>query len=662
MTFCLIPEKVQEFKRALKDGTLNPDELGKMTSEERRAFLEKLVGKENGVQVNGLFESKLLLKNQQRGYITWAKKVSGITPQAKRDLISRIERMDKILSPEEEKVFLQDLASTRLGFGVTEQEAKTISDLSKKVQEARTLQKEDLTFADETQRIAYGRAKVELMNYTNDLKEGTKRLSLADRAKPTNVRQNLSDVAGNAKSIKASLDNSAIFRQGWKTLMTNPLIWQRNARKTFVDIFKTFGGKQVMDELNADIVSRPNYERMVKAKLAIGTIEEAYPGTIATKVPLAGRVFKASENAFTGFVYRQRADIFDKYLEIAKRSGINIDDPKELQPIASMVNSLTGRGNLGRLEGSTATTLNNIFFSPRFLKSQVDTLGHVFTGAGGSNFVRKQAAVNLVKVITGTAAVLAIANAVRPGSVETDPRSADFGKIKIGNTRFDVTGGSSALITLAARLLKMSSKSSTTGMVSPINSGEFGAQTGKDVIYNFFENKLSPAAAVIRNYFEGQDREGRDPKSAESILETLFVPIGVTTYRELEKDPNSADTLLAMIVDNLGIGANTYGKSESEWAKKPTKAQTAFKEKVGESKFREANNEFNKQYDEWYKTTHTTDSYKNLSNEAKQKAITKSRDRIQENVFKKYGFKYKEPKETTESKQEKKQIESLVPK
>ena len=128
--WCLTKENVLKFKQALRDRTIDPFKLAELTSPQRRTFLEKFVGKENGLQVNSLFESKLLLKNQKAGYVTWAKRVSGITPQTKRDLLSRIERMENILNPEEEQAFLQDLATTRLGFGVTEIEARAITDQS----------------------------------------------------------------------------------------------------------------------------------------------------------------------------------------------------------------------------------------------------------------------------------------------------------------------------------------------------------------------------------------------------------------------------------------------------------------------------------------------------------------------------------------------------
>jgi hypothetical protein len=653
MAWCLNKQFVQLFRKGLTSKEIDPNKLASMTSEERHAFLEKYVGKENALNVNSLFESKLLLKNQKAGYISWAKRAGGMNKETKKDLISRIERMDKVLSPEEEKAFLRDLAETKLGVRVTETEAKTISDLSTKVTETRSLQKPDLTFENEAQRLEYGRSQVNLMNYVNGLKEQARSgFSL----NPIDIA---STIGGNAKSIKASMDNSAIFRQGWKTLWTNPVIWAKNAVQSFKNIVKTFGGKPVMDELNADIISRPTYDLMKKAKLAVANItEEAFPGTIVEKLPILGRAYKSSEVAFTAFVQKTRADVFDKYIQIAQKSGVELTE-KELQAIGSMVNSLTGRGNFGKYEGSAVNAVNNILFSPRYLKSQIDTVGHVLTGAGGSNFVRKQATINLVKVITGIAGVLATAEAIRSGSVEKDPRSTDFGKIRVGNTRFDVSGGMASLVTLASRLITMSSKSSTTGKVTPLNSGDFGAMTGKDVIYNFFENKLSPLLSVMKDLAQGEDFNGNKP-TLGGELKNLFVPLSITTLDELMKDPNSANPVLAIIADVLGIATNTYGKTNKDWTQNPTKSQEAFLKKVGEDKFKTANEQFNKQYDDWFAKTAQTDTYKNLSDDGKQKLMNDKKEKLQEKIFKDYGFTYKTPPKSQEKKKEDSIIKKLL--
>lgn len=663
--FCLIPEAVTKFKNGLKDGSISPEKLSRMTSEERNKFLEGVVGKD-ATNVNSLFESKLLLKNQKAGYIAWAKKVSGLSPEAKKDIFSKIEKLDKVLNPKEEQAFLHDLASTKLGTNVSEGEAKQIFDLSEKVREAKTKMSETNTFKTEEERLAYGRAKVELTNYVNELKLVNNRLSIKESLTPKNYIKVVSTLGGEAKSIKASMDNSAIFRQGWKSMFTNPLLWQKNARKTFSDIYRTFGGKKVADELNADLISRPNYERYAKAKLAIGTIEEAFPGSSVESIPLLGRAYKASENAYTGFLHRQRADIFDKYLDIAQKSGLNIDDAEVIKPIASMVNSLTGRGNMGRFEGSAIDSLNNVFFSPRNFKSQFDTLGHVVTGAGGSNFVRKQAAINLLKVITGTAAVLGTAHVIKPGSVEWDPRSSDFGKIKVGNTRFDVSGGMASMIVLASRLISGQSKSSTSGEITELNSGKYMEPTKKDVLYNYFENKLSPFAVVIKDILEGQDFDGNVP-TVGSTLKNLFVPIGVGTFEDLQKDtsPDSPNTVIAMILDGLGIGSNTYlpkPKKENTWLDKPTIQQQSFLDKVGTERFKEANQVFNYKYEVWKKSVEDTDTYKKLDKQKQQGVEQSARQRIQDAVFQDYGFKYQEKKRTPEDNQLEKEIEKIKPK
>jgi hypothetical protein len=110
--------------------------MASMTSEKRHQLLAEIVGQGNAKHVNSNFEEKMLLKDQQRGYLTWAKKLTGVTPETKRDLISRITRMDKFLNPTEERAFLKDLAQTRLGVNVSYKEAKQIANLSSKLQEA----------------------------------------------------------------------------------------------------------------------------------------------------------------------------------------------------------------------------------------------------------------------------------------------------------------------------------------------------------------------------------------------------------------------------------------------------------------------------------------------------------------------------------------------
>lgn len=644
---CLPPAVADRFKTALTTGEINPMKLSQMSSEERHALFSKIVGEGDAKVTNALFESKMLLKNQQRGYITWAKKVAGITPETRRDMISRIQRMDKFLNPAEEDQFLKDLAATKLGVDVTRAEASTIARMSKRVEETQAKQKADGTFSSEAERLAYGRAKVDLMNHINELVHQANKTTLKTAAK--HPAKSITSLAGASKSIKAALDNSAIFRQGWKTLFTNPIKWQRNARKTFIDGVKEFSGKDVMREVNADIMSRPNADLYKKAKLDVGAREEMYPSSLPEKIPLLGRAFKASESMYTGFLHRQRADIFDKYLDIAKKYDFDVNDKRQLESIGKLVNSLTGRGHLGGLEPA-ADTVNSIFFSPRFLKSNIDTLtAHQFQ-KGVTPFVRVEAAKNLVKIITGTAAVMAIANAIRPHSVEFDPRSSDFGKIKIGNTRFDVSGGMSSVATLAARLLTQSSKSG--GLIKKFNTG-YGSQTGGDAVKNFLENKLSPAAQVIDDLINQKDFSGNKP-TLKGEVAALGVPLPITNYSELKSDPKSANVLAATLADALGISVNTYGKSVKNWSTNPTKQQQEFRKHVSSDQFKQANKDYNQAFNQWAEDYDK--ELQRLSPTEQQTVTNAAKQKIEDTVMKKYGFSYKSPKTT---KQQKKHTQQL---
>lgn len=637
--FCLMPAAVEKFKAALKDGTVNPARLANMTSEERAKIFEGLVGKPNAQDVNSLFESKLLLKNQQKGMISWAKSVAGMNETVKRDLLDKISRMDRVLDPESKQAFLKDLASTKLGVGVTHDEAKTIAEMSRKVETARA------AMQDGGDRMAFGRAKVALSNYVSDLKVQAQKIDYKT-APGTAAMKTIGRIPGEAKAINASMDNSAIFRQGWKTLWTQPGIWAKNAKASFGNLVKQFGGKEVMDEIQADIVSRATYDKMVRAKLAVGTLEEAFPTTTPEKIPLLGRAYKASEAAYTAFVQKTRADVFDKYLEIAQKSGVDIENTKELESIGKLVNSLTGRGSLGKAE-PVGNLVNNVFFSPRFLKSNIDMVTHaVGVDVAGSKltpFARKQAAMNLMKIVAGTAGVITIANAVKPGSVELDPRSSDFGKIKTGHTRFDVTGGVASIMTLASRLATMSSKSTTTGQVNKLNSGKVGSQTGLDVLNDFIDNKVSPAAGVVRDLLKGENPSGEKPTPFNEA-KNLFTPIGVQNYEQMSKDPQSANKLLTAIIDGLGIASNTYGPTNPNkgWETSDSKELQQFKAKVGATRFKDASQQYSDQLTKFMDDIVNNNDYKNLSTADQKQVITNQKNKIQKDIFQKNGFRYRQ--------------------
>lgn len=504
------------------------------------------------------------------------------------------------------------------GNRVTTAEVKQIADLSKRVGDARE------AMDNGGDRLDYGLSLVNLKNYVGGLKTQAERTSWADikRRPIRSLGKGAWTALAMSKGLKAAYDLSGTFRPaGLRVLFTQPSIWKQGALRQFRDVWDTYGGNQVMDMVNADIVSRENalngYYK--KAKLDVGIGEEAFPSDVPerafeyagkkieqTRIPIAskvagrivGKTYKASQDAYTALHTRWRADIFDKYVEIAKKQGVELDDT-QLGAIGRMVNSLTGRGRFGRAENVTQY-LNVPFFSPKALKSHIDVLLDPLRGGQeglapfgepkeGTNFVRKEAAKNLAKIVIGTGIMLAIAKAVKPDSVDFDFRSANAGKVKVGNTRFDVTGGWGSLAVLSTRLaLWMSSavtpdkytvapfKSSTTGETRFFNertrtgAKKFNSQTAKDVFFDFFENKESPSFAVLSNIMEGETRRGEKPTVWTSVRD-LYEPLPYANYKELKDDPNSAPTLLALILDGLGVGSNTYSAKPKSSDGRPTR-------------------------------------------------------------------------------------------
>jgi hypothetical protein len=558
MAFCLIPKEADKFIEKLKDGSINPEKLVDMTSAERRAFFDEFMGEENAKEVNALFESKLLLKNQQQGMINWAKKVTGITREVRRDLITRIERLEKVLDPKEKEAFLQDLANKRLGVDVTYDEAKSIAELSQEISKYKEKWDEKTqSWPSQDDRLKYGAAKVALKDYVKEIKLESAKETIKEKI--LHPFRSVSQLAGISKSMVSTLDNSFLGRQGIKMFYTHPTVWAKGAGESFRSIWRSLKGEDATAAVEADILSRPNamngkYE---KARLSIGNLEETFPELLPAKIPGLGRLFKASESAFTTAAYRMRADAFDLITKIADETGVNTADKFELESIGKLVNSMTGRGNLGGLE-SAGPTVNKVFFSPKFFKSNIDTLTlHAFEKGGMSSFARKQAAVNLVKIISGIGAILMLFKTLDPDSVDLDPRSSDFGKIRVGNTRFDITGGMSSLVVLAARLITQETKSSTTGKVTKLGE-KYGSPTGSTLLGGLLENKLAPTAQVFLNWANRKDRDG-NPITPFGVLKTLYAPLPVTNLIQSLSQPSAANILLILIADGLGFSANTYG-------------------------------------------------------------------------------------------------------
>ncbi len=573
MAFCLPRHLAEDFIQALKDGRIDPVKMMDIGSKARRELLAKFVGEDNAAQVNALYETRLLLKNQVKGMKTWINKVAGITPKRKSDMISRVNKMDKALNPETEDAFLEDLVAQKLGVAVTMEEAGNISELARIATEKKEAMesgpRRELPLGEDTKvEKEYGMAGVAFRNYITDLKLGEQVTVDKFFADPVGTTQRLlfdlanspsktfMVAAGVSKNLKTAWDNSALLRQGLKVFFAESAVWRKNAPKTFVDMYNTIGGQAVLDEINASMISHPLYKDMVRDGLAIGVVEEETPqAELLGKIPFFGTLIGAANNAFTGFAYRTRADLYALYTENANKQGFT---DTEGMGIGLLANSMGSRGALGPAE-RLADIINVTFFSLRNAKANFDVLtAFLLSGKKTSSFVKRQAAKELLKIGMGIYASLAIAAALG-GDVEWDRRSTDFGTVKLGNTRYDFTGGMGSLVVLFQRLWSGQSKSATTGEVVSTRGTNLFTRNGLDLLIGYFTNKLAPLPSTMINVLlTGTTFDKDEAVTVGNTIRDLTAPITAESAIETWEDPDSGPLLLTLIAEFLGISTNTF--------------------------------------------------------------------------------------------------------
>ncbi|MFA5165573.1 MAG: hypothetical protein WC481_08450 [Candidatus Omnitrophota bacterium] len=565
MIFCLTKNQVDLFLQKLKTGEIDPAKLSEMSSAERNAYFSSFMGEANAVKVNSLFESKLLLKNQQQGIINWAKQVSGIKPEVKRDLLSRVEKMTQVLQPKDMDSFLADLVATKLGVGVSMEEAGKIADLAKTTADKKALITEDSPTGSK-ERIDYGTALVIFKDYVSQLKteakENVPKTPFSYGAKAFDV------IAGTTKAILSSLDNSFFGRQGLVTLINQPKIWIDNFGKSWGDIGKELKGVDAMLPIKADVFSRPNaingkYQAM---GLDIGIMsEEAFPSSLPEKIPLLGKLYKASESAYNGAALRMRADLADTLIPRVEEMGISVKEKDA--GLGLLINSMTGRGNIAMTPGQ-AKTANIALFSIKYLKSNFDVLTAHLLEPNMRPEVKKMAANNILKTVGVLAGVLATAKLFDDESVNLDPRSSDFGKIMVGEnhkTKINITAGMGSLITLAARIVPTTHngklgwwKINAKGRYVQTNIARYGGENPFDIITSFLSGKTSPVARVLLDSMKGRTMRGTKPTIGGEIT-TATVPIPAQNLYQLAQSPDGEDKVLFAVLtalDLLGVNVN----------------------------------------------------------------------------------------------------------
>jgi hypothetical protein len=374
--------------------------------------------------------------------------------------------------------------------------------------------------------------------------EAAKKVSMWEKFKEASL-----EIANVPRAIMSSFDLSAPFRQG-VFMVGRP----RQFFPAFKDMFRSFGSEKAYAALEESIRRRPTFELMQNSGLtitdleAIGTREERFASNLAEKIPVIGRGVRASGRAYTAFLTKLRADVFDDLVTKAKTLGRDAsEDSKLAEDLASFINAATGRGDVadipavGKLLKPAQDAMNAFFFSPKLIASRVSLMNPAYY-MRLDPLVRKEAVKSLLSFV-GTGVSLASLAKMAGADVELDARSSDFGKIRIGDTRVDVWGGFQQYVRMAAQLITGEYKSATSGRTYELGDG-YKARSRYDILLRQIESKEAPIPSFVTTVLRQQDYRGKEvsipaevgkrfvPMIAQDIVEVWksdprLVPLGV---------------------------------------------------------------------------------------------------------------------------------------
>ncbi len=341
-----------------------------------------------------------------------------------------------------------------------------------------------------------------------------------------------------------------------KDLQTNPGAELREQYKVFHAPISGVGSKLTERE---EVFISNFFERFTSWWEKEGLVKKV--GT-SPLYPIAKGV-RISERAYITFLNKLRADIFDTTVDTWRKTGVP-PTPEELQRLSNFVNNATGRGTLGKLENS-APALSGVFFSPRLQASRIglfwdamkDTIRAANDIAHGRR-VNRMSAENLKAVVAfvGTGLMILGLAKLNGADVEDDPRSADFGKIKIGNTRLDIWSSFQPYARFISNMITGMRKSSVTGKVTEVKRS--------DILINFIRTKLMPTTGFIYDVLEGKTFKGEDlDLSVEQASERLAPMFWQDMAEAIELEGLVGG--FKALPGFLGVGVQTYANvRESE--------------------------------------------------------------------------------------------------
>jgi hypothetical protein len=419
-----------------------------------------------------------------------------------------------------------------------------------------------------------------------------------------------------SRTLMTSADVGTIGRQTQLVAFTRPGVWAKSLPSHFAF------AKKHAERVQARVENHPDYDVAVRAKMNFGSwqegatfdqMNEEMRSEILRLIPGVGKVtaavVDASIRAYVSGINSVRMPYFSLLYRTLigerkgfsakltnKLGGIGLGTQKEIEYLAKHVEVMTGRGNLGAAANS-ADFLSKLLFSPRYWLSRLQVIGHfpvmavdLMTGFKfypETRAARKVVAMEYARMVIGVAVYYNFLSMVKhlrgwdddEMYIEEDPRSSDFGKVKIGNTRIDPMAGMLQNLVFVSRTGSWMLRGTEFGREAidgdKIKGGELmnmrdavgnPAQSGDTMggtTLKMIQTKLAPWPSAIWNVMAGEDAVGNRVQLETEML-GLYLPLSQVEMYNAMREHGANPGMIYSAINLLGWGVSTYGPGTKE--------------------------------------------------------------------------------------------------
>lgn len=366
---------------------------------------------------------------------------------------------------------------------------------------------------------------------------------------------------GLQRALRFTADISATGRQALPGALSHPVEFAKAAKKSFQVMFSHDKYQKYANELRnskeANYINDQLGAHLSVLSDPIGKEDDIYRNSEwASKIPGVKQVVGASERQYNTILTEMRRLAGQRFIDAAGGIG-NLEkvasdsgDPEIFKKAIGMVTNVnTGRGLNGDLSGKYAKVLSNVLVSPRGLAARIQRFNpKYYTDLWKANPAAAKEAMRSMAIQTGVT-VMALGAAAKTGHYED-------GQIKVGNTRYDITGGAANMVRTAVRIVQyMSGHRQTT----PFNNAP-------DEATNWAKNQLAPflssSLSAIGMHPDGKggyiDHWGK-PVTPESLTLDNIAPVNASQVnQDLQLNTPPGQTAANAGLNTLGIGVNSY--------------------------------------------------------------------------------------------------------